>query len=258
MLPDAFRASIRRDYLDALFQGNRSRCREMMVQWHQSGLAAREVLSNLVWPTMCKIRELYCDNELSLLELNMATRLNRAITDRLGAMLPIASANGRRVIVLCGNAEPEELGGQICADLFESEGYGVSFLGGSLPDDEILEFVGKIRPNVLVLFATLPSQLPAARKLIDYLHQVNSCPSLQILCCGGVYQRAEGLAAEIGADLYAPDAEAAIGVVAEGGKHRASVEQQTVGRTRRLKQAAQRRALMAAKSAMRHLRKEAA
>ncbi len=60
------------------------------------------------------------------------------------------------------------------------------------------------------MFGTLPSGVPAVRKLIDYLREVNSCPDMQVMCCGGIYKRAEGFAEEIGADLYAPDAAEAV------------------------------------------------
>ena len=70
----------------------------------------------------------------------------------------------------------------------------------------MLKLIGDLRPDLLVMFGTLPSGVPAVRKLIDYLREVNSCPEMQIMCCGGIYKRAEGLAEEIGADLYAPDA----------------------------------------------------
>ena len=79
-----------------------------------------------------------------------------------------------------------------------------------MPDDEVLKLIGDERPDLLVMFGTLPSGVPAVRKLIDYLREVNSCPNMQVMCCGGIYKRAEGLAEEIGADLYAPDAAAAV------------------------------------------------
>jgi 1,2-phenylacetyl-CoA epoxidase PaaB subunit len=66
---------------------------------------------------------------------------------------------------------------------------------------------------------------------------------MQILCCGGIYKRAEGLAEEIGADLYAPDAAAALVVATSNPTRRATVDQQTVGRTRRIRKAAARKAL---------------
>jgi hypothetical protein len=72
---------------------------------------------------------------------------------------------------------------------------------------------------------------------------------MQVMCCGGIYKRAEGLAEEIGADLYAPDGAAAVKIAAANPTRKATVEQQTVGRTRRIRKAAARKAA----SAQRHL-----
>ena len=101
--------------------------------------------------------------------------------------------------------------------------------------------IGDLRPDLLVMFGTLPTGVPAVRRLIDYLREVNSCPDMQIKCCGGIYKRAEGLADEIGADLYAPDAAAAVQVANEHPTKKATLDQQTVGRTRRIRKAAARR-----------------
>lgn len=119
----------------------------------------------------------------------------------------------------------------------------VRFVGGGVPEDEVLKLIGDLRPDLLILFGTLPQGMPAVRKLIDYLREVNSCPQMQVLCCGGIYRRAEGLAEEIGADLYAPDAQAALEVATANPTRRATVDQQTVGRTRRIRKAAARKAV---------------
>jgi hypothetical protein len=60
------------------------------------------------------------------------------------------------------------------------------------------------------------------------------------MCCGGIYKRAEGLAEEIGADLYAPDAHEAVETANAHPTRKATVDQQTVGRSRRVRKAAAR------------------
>jgi 1,2-phenylacetyl-CoA epoxidase PaaB subunit len=50
------------------------------------------------------------------------------------------------------------------------------------------------------------------------------------------------LGEEIGADLYAPDAASALVTATENPTRRATVDQQTVGRTRRIRKAAARKA----------------
>lgn len=234
--------SIGDNYSQILLSGDRAACRGLIEKAVASGRTARELLVELVWPTMERLQELYRDDHITISQLNFATRLNRSVTDQLVGMLPKGQANDQTVLILCGDDEPEELGGQICADLFEAEGYKVRFAGGGIPNDEVLKMIGEFRPNLLVLFGTLPSGMPAVRKLIDYLREVNSCPQMQVMCCGGIYKRAEGLAEEIGADLYAADAAGAVEVARANPMRRATVEQQTVGRTRRIRKAAARKA----------------
>ena len=213
-----------------------------------TGSEAIDLLNNLVWPTMELLQQLYRDDRINIAMLNLATRLNRSLTDQLTAQLPRKAQNGKQVLIFCGAAEPEELGGQICADMFEADGYSVRFAGGGVPDDEVLKLIGDLRPDLLVMFATLASGIPSVRRLIDYLREVNSCPEMQIMCCGGIYKRAEGLSEEIGADLYAADASTAVEVANVNRSKKASLDQQTVGRTRRIKQAASRKTTKAVRS----------
>lgn len=228
-------------YLKHLLSGDRAAARQFIAELLEHGASPFELLSGLIWQTMELVQALHREDRISRGQLNMATRLNRCVTDQLGAMLARKPANGRTVLVVCGDDEPEELGGQICADLFEADGYTVRFVGGGVPNDEILSLIGQLRPDLLIFFGTLPSGMPAVRQLIDYLRDVGSCPEMQIMCCGGIYKRAEGLAEEIGADLSAPDAAAALVVARENPTRKASVDQQTVGRSRRVRKAASQR-----------------
>src|SRR5687768_6222525 len=238
-----------KSYLEPLLAGDRAACRAIIDAALAAGVEPHALINGLIWPTMELVQALYREDRITVSSLNLATRLNRVITDQLTAKLGRSEPNGKRVLIFCGDDEPEELGGQICADLFECDGWDVRFAGGGVPEDEVLKFIGDFRPNLLVMFGTLPSGMPAVRKLIDYLREVNSCPEMQVMCCGGIYKRAEGLADEIGADLYAPDAAAAIEVAAADPAKKATVEQQTVGRMRRIRRAEARRTQQSAKRA---------
>jgi methanogenic corrinoid protein MtbC1 len=229
-------------YIEGLLGGDRPRCRRIIAKAAECGVDAHQLLVELCWPAMEAIRQLYKDNRISLAAEHMATRLNRVCVDRITGELPMLESNGRKVLLACGNAEGEELGGQITADLFEAAGYEVKFLGGGIPNDETNHLLGLWRPDLLVLFATLPIDMPAARALIDHLRDHNTHPQMQVMCCGGVYKRASGLAEEIGADLTARDAAEAVRVAAEDPNRRATADQQTVGKTRRIRKAREKAA----------------
>jgi methanogenic corrinoid protein MtbC1 len=238
-------------YLKPLLEGDRAECRKVVDDAMFAGASAFELITELLWPAMELIQSHHREDRINRNTLNLATRLNRSITDQVSCKLEKKPSNGRKVLIFCGADEPEELGGQITADLFEADGWMTRFAGGGVPDDEVLNFIGEYRPHLLVMFGTLPSGVPSVRKLIDYLREVNSCPEMQVMCCGGIYKRAEGLSEEIGADLYAPDGANAVNVANASPNRRATVDQQTVGRTRRIRKAAARKAA----STSRHLLK---
>jgi MerR family transcriptional regulator, light-induced transcriptional regulator len=237
------RSNIADSYLQTLLGGDRQQARQVIEDCLNCGVSPADILNKLVWPVMESIQQLYKDDQISKAGLNFATRLNRMVADQMAGKLEYAKPNGKKVMIFCGDDEPEELGGQICADLFDASGYEVRFAGGGVPNDEVLALIGEYRPQLLILFATRPAGVPGVRKLIDYLREVNSNPDMQVMCCGGIYKRAEGLAEEIGADLYAPDAADAVRIVSDNPMQRASLDQQTVGRTRRIRKAAQRRSV---------------
>ncbi len=244
-------------YIESLLSGDRPACRRLIDQASECGVGSERMLLELCWPAMEAIRQLYKDTRISLAAEHMATRLNRATVDRITGELPAQHINGRKALVLCGDAQGEELGGQIVADLFEASGYEVKFLGGGIPNDEVNHLVGLWQPELLVMFATLPTEMPLARQLIDHLRSHNSAPQMQVMCCGGIYKRAPGLGEEVGADLVAGDAADAVYVAETNKTKRATARQQTVGRNRRERVTQEKKAARAEAAAARQARKAA-
>jgi methanogenic corrinoid protein MtbC1 len=174
------------------------------------GLEPTNLYKSMIWPAMEQIARLYRHDEIDLATEHMATRINRVLADQLQSHLPRGQSNGRRILIACAEGEPEELGAQMCSDLFEADGWDVYFVGGGVPDDEILSLVGQVRPDILLIFGTQPAGVPGVRRLITLIREVGSNPTMNIMISGGVFNRAEGLWQEINADLFAPTAAEAL------------------------------------------------
>lgn len=200
-------------YVDLLLTGDRRKCRQFVQQ--QATEARLEVTSlyyELLWPTMQKIDKLYRSDRINTAAEHMATRINRSIADQLQANLVQMPAIGKKILITCADGEPEELGAQMCADLFEARGWEVIFLGGGVPNDEILYIVGQARPDILLIFGTQPVGVPQVRAVIDMIRNVAANPTMNIMISGGVFNRAEGLWKEVNADLFAKSATEAIAI----------------------------------------------
>ena len=202
-------------YLDALLQGDRKLSRTVIEKSLQGGTPANSVYVDIIWQIMVEIEELLRSDRITATQEHLATRINRTIVDQLQNKLPRRPSRNKKIAVCCAPAELQELGAQMMADMFESDGWDVKFLGGGLSNDDILAFINEYAPDILLIYGTTPKQAPVLRQLIDTIKDINAWPSMCILVSGGLFNRADGLWQEMGADLFAATVLEALQVASE-------------------------------------------
>jgi methanogenic corrinoid protein MtbC1 len=203
--------------MEPLLLGRRRHCRDIVTNALNSGEHPRALYDNLVWPAMQRVAQLYRDDRIDLAAEHMATRINRTVADHLQSRLERRPLLGRRLLITCANEEPEEFSAQMCADLFEAEGWEVYLVGGGVPRDEVASLVGRLQPHVLLIFGSKPADAPGVRELIDYVRELKAAPGMNIMVSGGVFNRASGLWREVKADLFAETAAEALRLAGEAG-----------------------------------------
>lgn len=223
---------------ESLVSGDRDGSRRVVDEARAQGATAEEILSEILWPTYESVEKLHRSHQIEALSHHFATRLLRMLVDQVGQNLQRQAIRGRRVFAACGPNEADELAAQIAVDMLESHGFSMSFCGGGIASDELLEHIQKTQPDVLLMFASAPSDLPEIRGLIDTINEIGAVRKLQIVVGGGVFNRAEGLAAEIGADLWASTPRELVSAMINEPQRRAAATQHSVGKKRKVRAAA--------------------
>ncbi len=218
---------------EALVAGDRPTSRQVVEDAIDNGMSPEQVVSDLFWPTYETVQKMHREDRLTTLAHHLATRLLRVLVDQSAARFTTKPNNGRTIFAVCGPTDADELAAQMAVDLLECEGYNVAFAGGGIARDEILEQVQERTPDILLLFASAPADLPNVRTLIDTMREIGACSETQIAVGGGVFNRADGLAEEIGADVWATSPTDLVAILEEREGHRARADQRTVGRKRR-------------------------
>ncbi len=216
-----------------LVSGDRPASRQLVSEALKDDFAPEALTTDVFWPAAEMINSLYRADQLTNLAHHYSTRLLRNLVDDIQSCYTQLPRRNRRMLMFCGNHEAEELEAQIVADLAEANGYEVFFAGGGIANDEILGEVGKIHPDILLMFASTGEDLPNIRQLIDTIKEIGACPDLQFVVGGGVFSRAEGLPEEIGADLWANSPQELLEKLISDKDRRAAPDQRTVGRSRR-------------------------
>jgi methanogenic corrinoid protein MtbC1 len=205
-----FKAGTVERYLDALLGGDRAKSRSVVEETLQCGITAHNVYLDLIWPVMVEIEKLARSDRISSIQEHLATRINRTIVDQLQNKLPRRQKREKKVVISCAEDELQELGAQMMADLFESDGWEVRFIGGGLTNEDLLAYVNAYAPQLLIVYGAKASQAPGIRALIDTIRSVDAWPDMRIMVSGGLFNRAEGLWEEIGADMFAENAAEAL------------------------------------------------
>jgi len=194
-------------YLQPLLSGRRNECFNIIARAIHDGRPAAGLMREVVWPAMAQMERLFRDDRIDTVTDNMAARINRTVADQLQPHLPVRAPNGRRVIVVCADGEREELGAQLIADLFQSDGWETFLVGAGVPVDELLGQIGRIRPDALLVYGAAPQGAPKVRALVETIRAIGVCPHMNVIVTGGVFNRADGLWREVGADIFADSAD---------------------------------------------------
>ncbi|MGA0285517.1 MAG: cobalamin B12-binding domain-containing protein [Phycisphaerales bacterium] len=203
MNPQEVLHELEQSLFQSLVSGDRQESRRLVQQTLELGIDAESLSRDVYWSVLDTLNTLYRNDQVTALSFQYATRLLRSLVDQAQASYRQAESRGRRICMFCGETESDDLAGQLVADLAEADGYEMFFGGGGIANDEILEEVNNRRPDILLLFSSGPRDAPNIRQLIDTIRGVNACPEMQIVVGGGIFNRAPGLAEEIGADLWA-------------------------------------------------------
>lgn len=217
----------------SLISGDRMQARQIVSEARQDCATAEQLSQTLYWPVLEMINTLFRSDQLTMLAHHYSTRILRSLVDQAQAEYLQKPRCARKVVMFCGPSEADELAGQLVSDLIEADGFEVFFGGGGIANDEILAEVGEQRPDLLLMFASAPSDAPNIRQLIDTIRGINACPNMQIVVGGGVFSRAPGLAEEIGADLWAHTPQDLLHKLHTQPARRAAADQRTVGRNRK-------------------------
>lgn len=225
------------EYMTHLLAGNRAACREFIARQLTQTEDATRLYEDLLWPAMERIEHLFRHDRVNVAVEHMATRICRSIADQVQLHLRRPVPNGRRMVISCADGEPEELGAQMTADLFESRGWEVYFLGSGVPNDEVLNLLGQLRPDLLLVFGTQPGGVPGIRALTDLIREIGVNSTMNIMVSGGVFNRADGLWREVNADLFARTAIDAMRLAEESEPRTADARASTGTRKRRRRRA---------------------
>ena len=181
-----------------------------------AGMPLARIYTGVLPPLMREIGRLWQMNEISVAHEHYCSAAVQSILGGFyGRMFGGTTPSGRSMLVACVEGEQHELGARTVADVFELNGWRTSFLGANLPSRDLVTLIRQARrpPDLIALSATMPAHLSQLASTIAAIREGSNIPVLVPIMVGGyLFDGSPSLAARLGADGCADDAEAALAI----------------------------------------------
>ena len=137
------------DFLDALLQGDKSRCGLIVQNVLSQGADIRDIYINIFQKSMYRIGKLWEQNNLSIAQEHMATQIIDCLVSTAFMNLPHRTRCSHKAVITCIDKEFHQIGAKMVSNIFELNGWCSYFMGSNTPGREVLEVIAERKPDIV-------------------------------------------------------------------------------------------------------------
>ena len=204
--------SVRADYLDRLAASDEEGAVTVALAALDAGLDVETVLLDVLAEAQREVGERWAAGAWTVVQEHIATHISERVVSAVSRHRPPPRPSGvGSIAVACLDGEWHGLPARLLAEVLARYGWAVTFLGSSVPAGQMAAHLHEAGPDVVAVSSSLPSRLPAARRMVEACHASGT----PVLAGGAAFGPDGRWARAVGADGWAPDARAAAALLDE-------------------------------------------
>jgi methanogenic corrinoid protein MtbC1 len=201
------------NYLSLLLRAERHAAARLVLDSVDDGVSPKDIYLHVFQRTQREIGRLWQMNKISVAHEHYCTASTQFIMSQLYPRIFRTERVGRTMVATSVAGELHELGVRMVADFFEMEGWDTYYLGANAPAASIVQAVIERKAELLGISASMTFHLRAVENLITLARKTEGWGDTKIMVGGYPFQLEPNLWRQVGADLYAGDAQQAINLV---------------------------------------------
>ena len=197
--------SVRKAYLDALFAGNRKMALQVVRNAKEEGIPILDLYVDVFQEAMYEVGRLWEANVITVADEHMATAITQYVLSVLYPEMDFQSESKGRAVITGVQGELHQVGANMVADVLESDGWNVRFLGTNVPQDGVLEAIVDHKAGLLGVSVTRFFHLPHVIELIRRLKTEVSDIRPRVILGGAAFRMLSSLPPELDGCAVAKD-----------------------------------------------------
>jgi methanogenic corrinoid protein MtbC1 len=197
--------------LAALHQGDAGLAARIVLDLMGQGYPLTTILEEVVAPMQHESGRRWQVGDYSISDEHVATAAAEVLLSTLAGAFD-QPEGAPHVVVGCATGELHTLPARMAAALLLAEGYRCTFLGSSVPAEDLEAYLAAVRPAAVVVTCTLVGNLLGAREVVDAAHRAE----IPVIAGGRAFGTTGARASAVGADAWAPSLLALVDLLASG------------------------------------------
>ncbi|UOR00061.1 cobalamin-dependent protein [Hymenobacter sp. 5317J-9] len=212
--PEALRfAALATHYVTLLLAADRTAAQRLLVAEAEAGTDVRDLYLHVLQPAQREVGNRWHRGEISVAEEHYCTAATAGVMAQLQPYFQGTPRNGRRLLAACVAGDLHTIGLQMVADFLEYDGWDVSYLGASTPQDSIRRMIADQGVQLLLTSASMPHHVPLLGDLVAALRRDPATRHVRVVVGGRPFVYDADLWERTGADAWAASADDAVAVV---------------------------------------------
>lgn len=188
--------ALRQDYLSQILAGRRSSALELVMDAYRGGYPIPGIYLNVFQEALYEIGRLWENNRITVAEEHMGTAITQYVMSNLYQHLEIPPRQRGRLVITGVQGELHQVGANMVSDILESDGWDSLFLGTNVPDEGVIETIGKHRADLFGISSTMLFNIPKVIRLVEAARSEFG-DSLRIILGGGAFRNVGMLPSEL-------------------------------------------------------------
>lgn len=201
-------------YLQGVLEGNVAAAINDVLAAAGDGMTPMDVYLKVLMPAQREVGRLWHLGDLTVAEEHLVTHATQRAMAALVQSVPPEAANGKTMLAAAVAGNVHDIGLRAVSDVFQLAGWRTIFLGGDVPMQDLPASLTFFDADLLVLAATLSTQLPRIRYTISAVRD-RADRDVKILVGGAAFDEAPEIWRKVGADGYGPTIDEALAVGAQ-------------------------------------------
>ena len=197
-------ANLANAYLEALLLLDREKAIQKVLEAIEAQVSLSDLFNHVISPVQREIGRLWQQNQITVLQEHYCTATTELVIARIRKDF-IGNKRLVRALALCPEDEEHSLGIKMFAELLESDGWNVTYIGGKVPERDVLKHLTSHKTELVAVSVATALNLSKMRQLITAIRQLPLVPHPSILAGGAALLSDDNLWKTMGADAFAPN-----------------------------------------------------